>query len=95
MRKFTDRSSQQGLDFQEGLKIYRIMRIKMKISYSAWKKGMTVTSLIRNAIRDSYYELVSNQTSKMNIDVMLSGDVTYFESLQEFINPNPQRQIQL
>ena len=65
----------------------------MKISYFARKKGTTVTSLIMNQIRDSYFQLATKKSTLMNIEVMLSGDVTYFESLQEYITPDPTRQI--
>ena len=33
----------KNLDFHQALKIYKIMRIRMKISYHAWRKNLTIS----------------------------------------------------
>ena len=62
----------------------------MKISYYAWRRGMSVPGLIMNSIKESYKQLVQQPNTGMNIDILLSGEVTYFESLQEYICPENQ-----
>ena len=41
-------------DFAKALRVYKNLRIFMKISYTAWKKGITVKELIMKQIMRSY-----------------------------------------
>ena len=41
-KRYILESSEPIPDYYQALKVYRFMRIKMKISYQAWKKGRSV-----------------------------------------------------
>jgi hypothetical protein len=44
-------------DFSQGLKLYRFIRIRQKISYMAWAKKKSLKHLLFQQIYDSYFEL--------------------------------------
>lgn len=59
IKKYQDkhRSRACKLDFNNVVKYYRFLRIKMKISYSAWRRRVTVTQLFYQQIFNSYVVL--------------------------------------
>ena len=45
-----------GIILQQ-LKIYKMLRIRMKISYFAWKKGISIKQLLYEQIKSSFLKL--------------------------------------
>lgn len=41
-----NKKKQKKPDFSKAMRVYKKLRIFMKISYSAWKKGLTVKELL-------------------------------------------------
>lgn len=59
----------KNLDFHQALKVYKIMRIRMKISYHAWKKKLTVSQLLYSQIFKTFNEIRRNEQSFKVLDI--------------------------
>lgn len=57
LKEFEEKNLTKEIDFGRALAIYKVMRIRMKISYYAWKNGMTVVNYILHQIAKSFQEL--------------------------------------
>jgi len=76
-------------DFSSGLRLYKIMRIKMKISYSAWRKNMSVNELIYQTIMDSFKQLRPNKKTQELCFEQVYNRPNYLERLREIVYPKP------
>ena len=66
-------SKEQAPDYYDALRVYRFMRIKMKISYHALKRGRTVFYHFIKTIHKSYFELKKGKPAKMlNLDYLIN-----------------------
>ena len=68
MNSFNAKASSFKVDFNVGLTMYRVMRIRMKIGYSAWRKQMTVSQLLFQTIHNSYIQL-SKRANVIRLDM--------------------------
>jgi len=66
-------SKEPAPDYYDALKVYRFMRIKMKISFHALKRGRTVFYHFIKTIHKSYFELNKSKPSKLlNLDYLIN-----------------------
>ena len=67
--------------------MYKIIRIKLKISYHAWQRDVSVKSLIFKQIEKSYFAL--NKKPKMSricVNKILSADISYTDTIKIITN---------
>jgi hypothetical protein len=62
------------------------MRIRMKISYYAWKSMITVKELILNKILETYIYFSTNKFKPLNIDTMLGDGFNPKNILNNYIS---------
>ena len=68
IHKFKERPN-----FTRALIVYKIMRIRMKISYQAWRKLITVKELILNSIMETYIAFSVNKFEPLDLETLM-GD---------------------
>jgi len=73
-------------DYYDALKVYRFMRIKMKISFHALKRGRTVFYHFIKTIHKSYFELNKTRPSKLlNLDYLIN-DISSSKCLEALMD---------
>ena len=55
-------------DFAVAIRVYRKMRVCMKISFHAWEKKQTVKQLFFQTIYDHYFQMTTNVSEIINLD---------------------------
>ena len=74
-------------NFSDGLKVYRFMRMRMKISYMAYQKKMSINRMFLQTILNSYYTLREVKTA--GLDTILAHK-TVKGMFAEVLNPSTQ-----
>lgn len=73
LAEFDSRQRKKQLDFAQAAKIYRFMRIRMKVSYAAWRRGVSVLHLLLKQIQDSYgYFHAHSPVQPVNLSLILT-----------------------